>query len=87
MHVRVRIAFLALLLLAPQAGAKNKKKQVLPDVVLKAQTVAVVIRPDAGEPLKNPLANRTAQGQPAPSKLTAHYTPVSPICNEWGARD
>jgi hypothetical protein len=61
MSVRVTIAFLALLLLAPQAGAKNKKKQVLPDFVLKAQTVAVVIRPDAGEPLKNPLANRTAQ--------------------------
>jgi hypothetical protein len=61
MSVRVTIAFLALLLLVPQAGAKKKKKQVLPDSVLKAQTVAVVIRPDAGEPVTNPLANRTAQ--------------------------
>lgn len=55
------IFFLALLLLAPLAIAKNKKKQVLPDYVLKAQTVLVVIHPDAGEPLANPTANRTAQ--------------------------
>jgi hypothetical protein len=61
MSVPVTSAFLALLLLFPQAGAKNKKKQVLPDFVLKAQTVAVVIRPDAGEPVTNPLANRTAR--------------------------
>lgn len=61
MSVRVTIACFALLLFVLPAGAKNKKKQVLPDVVLKAQTVAVVIRPDAGEPVTNPLANRTAQ--------------------------
>jgi hypothetical protein len=48
------------LLLAPLA-AKSKKKQVLPDYVLKAQTVLVVIHPDAGEPLTAPTANRTAQ--------------------------
>jgi hypothetical protein len=34
---------------------------VLPDYVLKAQTVVVVIEPGAGEPLKSPTANRTAQ--------------------------
>jgi hypothetical protein len=62
MSVRVPIAFLVLLLfLVPQASAKNKKKQVLPEYVLKAQTVAVVIRPEAGEPLTSPNANRTAQ--------------------------
>src|SRR5215471_4837723 len=60
MSVRVAIAFF-LLLLVPQANAKNKKKQALPDYVLKAQTVAVVIRPDAGEPLTSPQANRIAQ--------------------------
>ena len=43
------------------AQAKNKKKQRLPDVVLNAQRVFVVIRPDAGEPLTDPRANRTAQ--------------------------
>ncbi len=61
MSVRMPIAFLVLLLLVPQASAKNKKKQVLPEYVLKAQTVAVVIRPEAGEPLTSPNANRTAQ--------------------------
>jgi len=61
MSVRVPIAFLVLLLLVPQASAKNKKKQVLPEYVLRAQTVAVVIRPEAGEPLTSPNANRTAQ--------------------------
>jgi hypothetical protein len=61
MFGRVASAFLVLLLLFPQASAKNKKKQALPEYVLKAQTVAVVIRPDAGEPVTNPTANRTAQ--------------------------
>lgn len=61
MSVRVPIAFLVLLLLLPQASAKNRKRQVLPEYVLKAQTVAVVIRPEAGEPVTSPNANRTAQ--------------------------
>ena len=61
MSVRMPIAFLVLLLLVPQAIAKNKKKQVLPEYVLRAQTVAVVIRPEAGEPLTSPNANRTSQ--------------------------
>ena len=45
------------------AQAKNKKKQQLPDVVLNAQRVLVVIRPDAAEPLTNPRANSTAQDE------------------------
>jgi len=57
---RVSIAFLLLILSIPHADAK-KKKQLLPDYVLKAQRVFVVIHPDAGEPLTNPTANRTAQ--------------------------
>jgi len=61
MSGRMPIFLLVLLLLAPLADAKNKKKQVLPDYVLKAQTVLVVIHPDAGEPLTDPTANRTAQ--------------------------
>lgn len=63
MSVRVRMAifFFIVLLVVPLAPAKNKKKQVLPDYVLKAETVAVVIRPYAGEPLTNPTANRTAE--------------------------
>lgn len=53
--------FLLLPLLALSADAKNKKKQVLPDYVLQAQTVFVVIYPDAGEPMTNPTGNRVAQ--------------------------
>jgi hypothetical protein len=59
--VRVSIAFLLLLLLILQADAKNKKKQLLSDYVLKAQRVFVMVHPDAGEPLTQPTANRTAQ--------------------------
>lgn len=61
MSGRISVAFLALVLLHPLVGAKNKKKQGLPDYVLNAQTVLVVIHPDAGEPATNPTANRTAQ--------------------------
>jgi len=63
MSVRVRMTIVSLivLLLVPLAPAKDKKKQELPDYVLKAETVAVVIRPDAGEPVTNPMANRTAE--------------------------
>jgi hypothetical protein len=55
---RISILF-PLLLLIPSATAKNKKPP-LPAEVLKAQTVLVVIKPDAGEPLTDVTANRTA---------------------------
>jgi len=55
------IFLLVVLVTAPLTHAKNKKKQALPDYVLKAQTVVVVVHPDAGEPLTNPTANRRAQ--------------------------
>jgi hypothetical protein len=61
MSARIAMFFLIVLVVAPLAHARNKKKQVLPDYVLKAQTVLVVIHPDAGEPLTKPTANRTAQ--------------------------
>ena len=61
MSARMTMFFLVVLVVTSLAHAKNKKKQVLPDYVLKAQTVLVVIHPDAGEPLTNPTANRTAQ--------------------------
>jgi hypothetical protein len=64
MRNRMPIVFLfLLLLLVPQIDAKNKKKQLLPDDVLKAQRVLVVIHPDASEALTNPMANRTAQDE------------------------
>lgn len=54
-------SFLALIaLLITPAVAKNKKP-VLPEYVLRARTVLVVIDPDAGEPLAQPNANATAR--------------------------
>ena len=58
---RISIVFLFLLLLVPPSDAKNKKKQLLPDYVLQAQNVLVVIQPDAGESLLNLGENRAAQ--------------------------
>lgn len=58
---RISLFFFLLPLLALSVNAKNKKKQALPDYVLRAQTVLVVIYPDAGEPVTNPMGNRLAQ--------------------------
>jgi hypothetical protein len=58
----VIVAAMALVvMLAGMASAKKKEKVFLPDFVLKAQTVLVVILPDAGEPMNDPFANRKAQ--------------------------
>jgi hypothetical protein len=43
------------------AAAKNKKKVLLPDDVLDARTVLVVVDPEAGVAMDDPLANRKAQ--------------------------
>lgn len=43
------------------SAAKDKKKIILPNDVLQAQTVLVVIDPDAGTSVEDPLANRTAR--------------------------
>lgn len=58
---RLPIALLLGVLFTLPVVAKNKKKPTLPDLILKAQTVYVVIHPDAGEPLTDPTANRTAE--------------------------
>jgi len=54
------------------AKDKNKKKQELPDYVLKAQTVRVEIFPGAGEPLDQPMANSMAREN------------VEKALSEWG---
>ncbi len=64
MFRRVSIVFLLLSLLSVlPTQAKDKKKQLLPEDVLRAQTVMVVIHPDAGEAVTAPLANRNAQDE------------------------
>jgi len=56
-----RFALLSLaFLLVLFANAKEKDKVVLPADILQAQTVLVVIMPEAGEPLADPTANRKA---------------------------
>jgi hypothetical protein len=60
---RISIVLLFSMLLAPTSDAKNKKQQLLPDYVLLAQYVLVVIQPDAGESLTNPRENRIAQDE------------------------
>jgi hypothetical protein len=61
---------LAALLVSP--GFAKDKKAVLPDYVLRARTVSVVIDPDAGEPLNQPMANSNAREN------------VEKALSEWG---
>ena len=58
---RSLVLFLVLLLLVPRLDAKNEKKQILPDYVLQAHTVAVIINPGSEMPVANPGENRAAQ--------------------------
>lgn len=60
MSTRLARLALSLLLLVP-ASAKDKKKFVLPEEVLRAQTARVVIDPEAGEPVDQPNANAMAR--------------------------
>src|SRR5438309_3919685 len=67
MTVRFPALLLLTALLAVPAIAKNKEKDkdksqsALPEDVLRAQTVAVIVDPAAGEPLDRPMANATAR--------------------------
>ena len=63
MTVRVRMVVVAAMLcgLVLAASADNKKKPLLPSYVLQAETVLVIIDPDAGTPLEGPQGNKTAQ--------------------------
>ena len=59
---RTPLLLVIALLLSPSANAKDKKnKPILSADVLRAQTVLVMISPDAGERLDDPAGNRRAQ--------------------------
>src|ERR1700722_16356605 len=58
--------------LSDPLSAKDKKKPVLPEYVLRAQTVRVVIAPESGEPIDQPMANSTAREN------------VEKALSEWG---
>ena len=57
---RVLACSLGFVMLCMLAAGKDKKKILLPQDVLDARTVLVVIDPDAGVSLDSPNANRTA---------------------------
>jgi hypothetical protein len=65
---------LVVLLVCP-AVPKDKNKRVLPEDVLRARRVLVVIDPDAGEPLDQPQANAMARDR------------VEKALLEWGRFD
>src|ERR1700681_2428788 len=61
MTARLSSLLLLTALLGVSANAKDKKKSTLPESVLRATTVLVVVNPDAGEPVNQPMANATAR--------------------------
>ena len=61
MSNRIRMMVVVVLVCACLASAKDKKKNTLPTYVLDAQTVLVMIDPDAGTSMTDPGGNKTAQ--------------------------
>ncbi len=75
MTVRLSSLFLLVVLFVAPTVAKDKKRSSLPEYVLQARTVVVVIDPDAGEPLDKPHANVAAREN------------VEKALTEWGRFD
>jgi hypothetical protein len=63
---------LAVVSVCAPVSAKDKKKTALPEDILRAQTVRVVIAPGSGEPIDQPMANSTAREN------------VEKALSEWG---
>lgn len=64
MSTRISIVLLFLTLVSvPQIHGKNKKKQLLADDVLRAQSVMVVVHPDGREAVTDPMSNRNARDE------------------------
>ena len=51
----------AFLLLAVPCSSKDKKKEVIPELILRARYVTVVVDPDSGISLANPAENGVAR--------------------------
>lgn len=58
---RLRLLALVIILSLSQSIAKDKTKNSLPDYVLKARTVVIVVAPESARPLTDPIQNRTVQ--------------------------
>ena len=74
---RLSLLLSLLFLFAFFAPANTKKKDVLPAEVLNAQTVMVLVDPDAGMSTSAPLANRTAQEDV--EKALANWGRLKPV--------
>jgi hypothetical protein len=61
MPKRMFVTLMAGLLMATFAGAKNKAEKNVPNYILSAKTVAVMIDPQAGIDVDDPRANQVAQ--------------------------
>jgi hypothetical protein len=61
MPIRMRLVLSLVLLVTSVASADKEKKDTLPPQILNAQTVVVLVDPDAGMSTSEPLANKTAQ--------------------------
>lgn len=61
MSIRIRVLLTGVLLLTAVTASAGKKENLLPDTVLKARTVLVLIDPDAGISASDPAANKTAR--------------------------
>jgi hypothetical protein len=61
MSIPSKLTLLLPLALVLSASAKDKKKPLLPDYVLRARTVMVVVNPGSEVPVANPGENRKAQ--------------------------
>jgi hypothetical protein len=72
MTARLSTLLLLAAFMAAPLSAKDKKRPTLPDYVLKAQTVRVIIDPEAGERLEEPNANAIARDN------------VEKALSEWG---
>lgn len=61
MFARLSTLLASLLILLAVAAGKDKNKTNLPDSILQAQTVRVMVSPDTGQPLNHPTANLAAR--------------------------
>jgi hypothetical protein len=74
---RLSLVLSLVFLISFLSPAKDKKKDTLPADVLAAQTVVVLVDPDAGMSTSEPLANRTAQEDV--EKALANWGRLKPV--------
>jgi len=74
---------LVVVLTASHGIAKDKTKNLLPDYVLKARTVVIVLTPEPARPLTDPIQNRTVQEDV--EKALVQWGRLQPVYNVQSA--